>query len=210
MKLSDLKGRTDLVGRKINKLWEIHSVGEYGVEIGKEQVSSGNYGFLPYLKEITIELLDEEPTLPAKYEGKPGQVRTYLDGRAQWIDPPSQHICEEPTLVFMGGELASAAESVLEENKKREDSPEGPALSQDTRTEITWENATMDTLVDIPGYIPLTIRKWLVNTAASEYDAYHMGSGGWKIIQPKLILTRQQAEEKLKEFGCEVTITNNK
>lgn len=51
-----------------------------------------------------VELLGEEPTTPAKCEGKPGQVRAYIDGRAQWVDQPLQ----------------------------------------DTRTEITWENATME------------------------------------------------------------------
>ena len=67
--------------------------------------------------------------------------------------------------------------------------------TKDTRTKITWENATMDSLVNCPYGGKMTVRQF----AKREAEMHDV-----PLIQT---LTRQQAEEKLKEFGCEVMIT---
>lgn len=158
LKYSDLKGRTDLVGRKIyfysglNHAWVLDYLSEKFAHFTRAD-GKDVWGrkFYEGKDDDEIELLDEEPATPAKCEGKPGQVWACIDGRAQWIDQPLQ----------------------------------------DTRTEIAWDNCTLEDQVEMISLVDgkpysMSLRDHLKEEHPNMY-----------FVQPKIKMTLSQIEEKL-------------
>lgn len=128
LKYSDLKGRTDLVGRKVravpginNPCSELQDDGSNTAIITSitDWIVCIDYCVHTFADEEFLELLDEEPARPVstQWDSLEGQTHSYNDG------------CGHPA----HNDPAGTYEGVPMKGNP-----------VDTRTEITWENATME------------------------------------------------------------------
>lgn len=182
LRYRDLKYRWDLEGRRVRINGIVYTVVLTDIgEVGLAKTDNSAL-FIP-IKTSSMELLEEYPVeLMRQIYGK-----SYARILADELAEENKASSDEIDTMF-------------------KDSPEGQTHSygdgceepeHNTRTKITWENVVITDLIeylDTDGFpTRKSIRDFLWQSPVT-------------FVQPKLTPTRQQAEEKLKEFGCEVTI----
>jgi len=141
LRYSDIKGRTDLVGRKI-------------------------YFYSGLNHAWVLDYLSEKFAHFTRADGKDVWGRKFYEGKD---DDEIELLDEEPEGAQFYGKSAAIyqTQELMEQNKKR--NAELDEKYKDTSTEITWENATMDDLIVSPnGGIVDSLRNWARLKAKSE------------------------------------------
>lgn len=163
LKLSDLKGRTDLVGRKalIKEKRSFGVIREIKDNTLLFDTIAENYLWeLKFSEPLTIELLDEEPLKNQIYA--PNDSHEWNKEFADWNKERNAKLNEQ--------------------------------TAKDTRTEITWENATMDDLIEFSPWADsskksrVPLRQYLIGETLDV-----------RFVQPNdpIGMTHSQIEEKL-------------